>query len=64
MYSKERAQEDLNGGNTDLVAFGVPFIANPDLVTRMQQGIELAQHNFDFFYTLGAEGYSDYPKAK
>ncbi len=63
-YSKDRATEEIDANQTDLVAFGVPFIANPDLVTRMQEGIELAQPNFDLFYTPGAEGYSDYPKAK
>ena len=63
-YDKDRANADIDAGNSDLIAFGVPFIANPDLVTRMEEGIELAQPNFDLFYTPGAEGFSDYPKAK
>ena len=62
-YDLERAEADLERGAGDLVAFGRPFISNPDLVRRMQEGIELAQPNYDLFYTPGAEGYIDYPIA-
>ena len=62
-YTKEKATEALESDHADLIAFGVPFIANPDLVTRMKEGIELAQPNQDTFYTPGADGYTDYPKA-
>jgi N-ethylmaleimide reductase len=44
-----------------LVAFGRNFISNPDLVSRLQHGQELAQPDFRKFYTPGAEGYTDYP---
>ncbi|MEM6264924.1 MAG: alkene reductase [Bacteroidota bacterium] len=60
-YDHDRAQSDLDAGNADLVAFGRPFISNPDLVTRMQTGAELSQPDFNSFYTPGPEGYIDYP---
>lgn len=62
-YNAEKANADIEAGKAELVAFGVPFIANPDLVTRMKDGIGLAMPNQDTFYTPGAEGYTDYPKA-
>lgn len=55
------AQAALDAGKADLIAFGRPFIANPDLVHRMEADIALSDPNFSTFYTPGAEGYSDYP---
>ena len=46
-------------GEADLIAFGRPFIANPDLVQR--SGAPLAQPNPATLYGGGAEGYNDYP---
>lgn len=63
-YDAERAEVDIEAGKADLVAFGRPFIANPDLVTRWKDGIELSAPNQDTFYTPGPEGYTDYPRAK
>jgi len=63
-YDKERAEADFAEGLGELVAFGVPFIANPDLVTRMKVGMELAEADQKTFYTFGSEGYTDYPKTK
>jgi len=63
-YDKDRAEGDIDAGKADLVAIGIPFIANPDLVTRMKKGLELAAPKQDLFYTPGAEGYSDYPSAE
>lgn len=62
-YDKDRAESDIEANKADLVAIGIPFIANPDLVTRMKDGIELAMPNQDLFYTPGPEGYTDYPSA-
>lgn len=59
-YSSESAQAALDSGLADGVAFGVPFIANPDLVTRLASGSELAAARPEFFYTPDAEGYTDY----
>jgi N-ethylmaleimide reductase len=60
-FDRSRAEAALRAGQAELVAFGVPFIANPDLVQRMQQGAPLAAPNPASFYTPGAEGYVDYP---
>ena len=63
-YDAERAEADLQAGKGDLVAFGKPFLANPDLVARYQKGLPLNELHFDTFYTPGAEGYTDYPLAE
>jgi N-ethylmaleimide reductase len=60
-YDRERAEADLASGTADLVAFGRPFIANPDLVERMMAGAPLAEPDQTTFYTPGPKGYSDYP---
>lgn len=60
-YDQARAEQDLADGLGHLVAFGRPFIANPDLVERMRGGAEIAEPNQDTFYTPGPEGYTDYP---
>lgn len=62
-YDRKRAEVDLKEGKGDLVAFGRPFISNPDLVARMKNGTELADPDMDLAYTPGPEGYSDYPMA-
>lgn len=60
-YDKKRAQEDLEKGNCDLVAFGRPFLANPDFVYRLKEDKTLAEADQSTFYTPGEKGYSDYP---
>ncbi|GFO66661.1 alkene reductase [Geomonas limicola] len=60
-YTPERATADLERGAADLVAFGRPFIANPDLVQRFRAGASLAAADQATFYTPGREGYTDYP---
>jgi N-ethylmaleimide reductase len=62
--SPEKAEQDLQAGLGHLVAFGRPFISNPDLVERLEQNAELAQPDFDTFYTPGPKGYTDYPTLK
>ena len=62
-YDRARAEADLAAGAGELVAFGRPFIANPDLVRRLRDGLPLAQPDPSTFYTPGAKGYSDYPAA-
>jgi N-ethylmaleimide reductase len=51
----------LASGQADLVAFGRPFLANPDLVARMKADAALNAIDMDTFYTPGAKGYTDYP---
>lgn len=61
-YGRERAEADLQSGAADVVAFGRPFIANPDLVERLSSGAPLAAPDQATFYTPGKEGYTDYPR--
>ncbi|WP_166840518.1 alkene reductase [Rheinheimera pleomorphica] len=60
-FDKASAQQALDKGIADAVAFGVPYIANPDLVARFKQDAPLNQANPELFYSSGAEGYTDYP---
>ncbi|TGK80673.1 alkene reductase [Leptospira montravelensis] len=62
-YDLDRAEKDLTSGNADLVAFGKPFLGNPDLVTRFQKNIPLVSFDQTTLYTPGEKGYTDYPKA-
>ncbi len=59
-YDAALAGQALNEG-ADLVAFGRPFIANPDLVERLRQGAPLNVPDVKTFYGGGEKGYTDYP---
>jgi N-ethylmaleimide reductase len=60
-YDLARAEADLGAGNADLIAFGRPFLANPDLVERFKAGAELNAPDYTTLYTPGEKGYTDYP---
>ncbi len=60
-YDLARAEATLQAGKADLIAFGRPFLANPDLVERLQTGASLNHPDFGTFYTPGTKGYTDYP---
>ncbi|MBI4911773.1 MAG: alkene reductase [Acidobacteria bacterium] len=60
-YDRSRAEADLAAGKGDLVAFGRPFLSNPDLVRRLESGAALAPPDQATFYTPGPAGYTDYP---
>lgn len=60
-YTLEKAQDLLGKGLIDAAAFGRTYIANPDLVERLQQNAELNAQRPELFYGGGAEGYTDYP---
>jgi N-ethylmaleimide reductase len=60
-FNKEKAEKVLNDGDADLVAFGVPFIANPDLVERYKIDAPLNVADKNTFYTAGEKGFTDYP---
>ncbi len=60
-YDAARAEADLAAGKCDLVAFGRPFLANPDLVARFKAGAPLNAPDAATFYTPGPKGYTDYP---
>jgi N-ethylmaleimide reductase len=59
-YDVINANADLSANKGDLVAFGRPFISNPDLVEKLQTGKTLVTPDADTFYTPGEKGYSDY----
>ncbi len=60
-YDAARAESDLAAGKCDLVAFGRPFLANPDLVARWKTGAAVNAPDMNTFYTPGPQGYTDYP---
>ncbi|HET7864297.1 MAG TPA: alkene reductase [Burkholderiaceae bacterium] len=60
-YTRAMAVEAVASGAADLVAFGKPFISNPDLVDRLRVDAPLALLNRDTLYGGGAAGYTDYP---
>lgn len=59
-YDVARANADLDADRGDLVAFGRPFISNPDLVQKLRSGAALTAPDFNTFYTPGEKGYTDY----
>jgi len=59
--SVETAEKLLTEGKADAIAFGLWFIANPDLPQRLQQGAELNPLRAEVIYGQGSEGYTDYP---
>lgn len=60
-YTRAMAVDAVASGAADLVAFGKPFISNPDLVDRLRADAPLALLNRDTLYGGGAAGYTDYP---
>ena len=62
-YDLERAQSVLTNGDADLVAFGIPFLANPDLVERYKNDLPLNEADQVTFYGGDEAGYTDYPFA-
>ena len=60
-YMRADALEAVESGHADLVAFGRPFISNPDLVRRLRDGTPLNVPDVNTFYGGGAVGYVDYP---
>lgn len=71
-FDREQAQAALDAGKADAISFGRPFISNPDLVERFRDGRPLAgvapdKGTWDYaptWYSPGAEGYIDYPRAE
>lgn len=60
-FDRDRAETALFDKRGDLVAFGRPMLANPDLVERMRKNAPLNAPDPATFYTPGAKGYTDYP---
>lgn len=60
-YDKARGNAAISNGSADAIAFGVPFIANPDLVERYKTGAPLNEADAQLFYGGSEKGYIDYP---
>lgn len=60
-YSGETAEQSLKNDLSDFIAFGIPFISNPDLPERIKQGAALNEVDEATFYGGDAKGYLDYP---
>ena len=60
-YTRAMALDVVACGAADLVAFGKPFISNPDLVRRLREDAPLAPLSRDTLYGGGAAGFIDYP---
>jgi N-ethylmaleimide reductase len=60
-YDRDMAEAAVSEGRADAVAFGMAYIANPDLVRRFRERAPLNEANRDTLYGGGAEGYIDYP---
>lgn len=60
-YDAEKAQQAIDQGLADLVAFGALYISNPDLAARLENGWPLQQPDMDTFYGGAEAGYTDYP---
>jgi N-ethylmaleimide reductase len=59
-YDAKTGERDLSAQKGTLVAFGRPFIANPNLVEKLEKNIPLKEADQTKFYTPGAEGYTNY----
>ncbi|KRB07724.1 alkene reductase [Lysobacter sp. Root690] len=62
-YTRQRAEEALSKGWADLIGFGRPFIANPDLPYRLEHDLPLNEGDRARYFGGGAQGYTDYPRA-
>lgn len=62
-FTQESGNAILKEGIADLVSFGAPFIANPDLPARFKYNLPLSAINRDTLYTGDENGYTDYPEA-
>jgi N-ethylmaleimide reductase len=60
-YTAEEAAEAIAAKKLDAVAFGTPFLANPDLPARVKAGAALNAPDQATFYSPGPKGYVDYP---
>jgi N-ethylmaleimide reductase len=61
-YDRDKALQAVAEGHADMIAFGRPFIANPDLPERLQLNAPLAVASPEAYYGGGASGYTDFPR--
>lgn len=62
-FDATRAEAAIQAGTADLIAFGRPFIGNPDFVRRAREGLPLAEADHSVFFAPGPEGFTDWPTA-
>lgn len=60
-FDQEKGNRYILEGLADAVAYGKPFVSNPDLVERFANNSKLAEWDTETFYTPGEKGYTDYP---
>jgi N-ethylmaleimide reductase len=60
-YDGVSGEKAIVNNEADLIAYGIPFLTNPDLPARLKINASLNSPDFDTFYTPGAKGYTDYP---
>lgn len=60
-YTAELALQARQSSSAELICFGRPFMANPDLVARLQRGLPLAEAPMETWYGGGEQGYTDWP---
>ena len=63
-YTLEKANDAIQNGYADAIAFGQNFISNPDLPERFKKGAALATPDYTRLYVGGEKGYTDYPTLK
>ncbi len=63
-YTKESGDNTIAAGDADMVAYGIPYLANPDLVERFQKNSPLNEADQSTFYGGDEHGYTDYPTLK
>jgi N-ethylmaleimide reductase len=62
-FDRAQAEQAIAEGWADAVAYGVPFLSNPDLPRRLQENLALNTPDESTFYASGPKGYTDYPTA-
>ncbi len=61
-FDRRRALDAVANGPADAIAFGRPYVANPDLAERLRDDLPLAESEMRTWYTPGPAGYTDYPR--
>jgi N-ethylmaleimide reductase len=62
-YTPAEAEQTVANGTAAAIVFGHHFVSNPDLVERVRDGVALVEPDSTTFYSPGARGYTDYPRA-
>jgi len=62
-FDRAQGEQAIAEGWADAIAYGVPFLSNPDLPRRLQENLALNTPDESTFYASGAKGYTDYPNA-